>query len=93
MNAPTHSSHLSNPATANGMTRLDAVVIGADVAGLYGCEPAVDFFESPVVVDNSRELLSIGRRDDLHRATWCPTIVRASERCPHVQLLNHAATR
>lgn len=26
----------------------------------YGCEPVVHFFESPVIVDNSRELLSIG---------------------------------
>jgi hypothetical protein len=33
------------------------------------------------------------RRDDLHRATWCHAIVRASEPSPHVQLLNHAATR
>jgi hypothetical protein len=26
----------------------------------YGCEPVVRFFESPVIVDNSRELLSTG---------------------------------
>lgn len=26
----------------------------------YGCEPVVDFFDSPVVVDNSRERLSNG---------------------------------
>ncbi|WP_082855318.1 flavin-containing monooxygenase [Paraburkholderia phytofirmans] len=35
MNAPTHSSNLSNPDRADGVTRLDAVVIGAGVAGLY----------------------------------------------------------
>ncbi|MEJ8856309.1 NAD(P)/FAD-dependent oxidoreductase [Variovorax robiniae] len=35
MNAPVHPSHLSDPNSPDGVTRLDAVVIGAGVAGLY----------------------------------------------------------
>ncbi len=35
MNAAPHFSELSNADPANGVTRLDAVVIGAGVAGLY----------------------------------------------------------